>query len=811
MLSVTAASLSRKDIAIAEAEAKVTSMARIIDSLTESNKQLSYRVDQLENLSAAAFAGDGDGGLESLDNELDRRHDSPERNSTFGRRRDTNYERIDTLLTQDDERMDRTNRMLLETMFGMARMVETCAIQMSKDTMDSLEYQMDGSVLQHLSEMIQTENELKAKADAAEGSTSLTALHFGKSSGGRTSTLAAASSSLVAAARPARPRAVTIRDLAQMPIDTLLLYWFRMHLSLSSSAEKPGDRTIKNFTSDLADGRRFSFLLHRLFPSWFDASMVHELDVDQRLQNIATFHERVQPPLPQVVTSDSIHAANGAENIAFVAMLFGTAVGTVRKLNMEKQRGDFLNIITTWRRVRGLLLEVKRMNDNYDAGMVAHLLKEMRTCETLFKQLHSELDHITVTTNETSSALSQIAYKALSITWSCVRARDIHPLASLGLVDERTHERVREFSKIDTCCIRDLLVHDTESVFNQLHQSVGVALMRRKSSATTPVVVTGSAMPPVVPERDVDIATAAVRRALLAYSKDLNDIFKHYSASGGAGSLAAMSLTEFTKFIKDCFTGDKHITPEVAEAIYRSALQLEPPIAKENSIPVSTTADPAGEATEEGPELSGRQFSDALVRLAAIKYAPMPAPRAAGRGHARAVPTPTLPLDERFRLLMEQDILPHALRSQRELFRAEVAEPKVREVFQRHKPTLQRIFRYYASMHALREQNSTLSLSAFIVMARDCKLIGSFVTEHTLKQVLVNLQRDEGNSPAPGAVNNEAELEMLRADFSDFQEALAALTEYVVCNPYVPFHKRVDQFIQEMLLPRARQKKKPGE
>jgi hypothetical protein len=35
-------------------------------------------------------------------------------------------------------------------------------------------------------------------------------------------------------------------------------------------------------------------------------------------------------------------------------------------------------------------------------------------------------------------------------------------------------------------------------------------------------------MPPVVPERDVDLATAGVRRALLAYSKDLNDIFKHY-------------------------------------------------------------------------------------------------------------------------------------------------------------------------------------------------------------------------------------------------------------------------------------------
>ncbi|KAG7392053.1 hypothetical protein PHYBOEH_006494 [Phytophthora boehmeriae] len=813
MLSVTAASLSRKDIAIAEAEAKVTSMARIIDSLTESNKQLSHRVDQLENLAAAmASSGDAGGEANRTSGKDNARHpnEADDRNSSSNRRREANYERIDTLLLQDDERMDRTNRMLLETMFGMARMVEMCAIQMSKDTMDSLEYQLDGTILQHLAEMIQTENELKAKADAAEGA-NLGSLYLNKKNPSMRTPTITTPSSQAAAVKSANPRVVTVRDLAQMPIDTLLLYWFRMHLSMSSSVEKPGDRTIKNFTTDLADGRRFSFLLHRLFPTWFDAAMVHELDVDQRLQNIATFHERVQPSLPQVITSDSIYASSGAENVAFVAMLFGSSVGTVHKLNMEKQRGDFLNIVTTWRRVRGLMLEVKRMNDNYDSGMVVHLLKEMRTCETLFKQLHSDLAQLAVTSNESSSALSQIAYKALSLTWSCIRARDIHPQAPLGLVDERTHERVREFSRVESSCIRDLLVHDSEVVFNQLHQPAG----RRKSSmAHAPVA---GAMPPVIPERDVDLTTAAVRRVLLAYSKDLSDIFKHYSASGGAGSLAAMSLAEYNKFIRDCFTGDKRITPELAEGIYKAVLQLESlptdganatPSINLNATVEATAATGTGEKSEEEPELSGRQFSDSLVRLAAVKYAPAPAPRAKG-SHARSGPIPVLPLDERIHLLMEQDVLPHALRSQRELFRAEVAAPKVREVFQRHKPVLQRVFRYYASMHALREQNSTISLASFIVMARDCKLVGSFVTEHTLKQVLVNLQRDDGDCPGPGTT--EAELEILRADFSDFQEALAALTEYVVCNPYVPLYKRIDQFLQELVLPRARQKKKSGE
>jgi hypothetical protein len=54
--------------------------------------------------------------------------------------------------------------------------------------------------------------------------------------------------------------------------------------------------------------------------------MVHEIDSDQRLRNIESFHSRIQPVLPKVVTSDSIHAGSVTENVAFVAMLFGSSV-----------------------------------------------------------------------------------------------------------------------------------------------------------------------------------------------------------------------------------------------------------------------------------------------------------------------------------------------------------------------------------------------------------------------------------------------------------------------------------------------------
>lgn len=150
MVAVTAASLSKKDLALAEAEEKVKAMTRIIDSLTESNQHLSNRVDYLETLSTATvFTNDDDSHVFSAIDTESRRAGATD-NSRLERKREVESERLEFRLTQDDKRMDSIHRMLLETLFGMARMVETCAIQLSKDTMDSLEYQLDGSVLEHL-------------------------------------------------------------------------------------------------------------------------------------------------------------------------------------------------------------------------------------------------------------------------------------------------------------------------------------------------------------------------------------------------------------------------------------------------------------------------------------------------------------------------------------------------------------------------------------------------------------------------------------------------------------------------------------
>jgi hypothetical protein len=170
MLSISAAALSRKDIIITEAEAKLASLTQIVDSLTESNSQLLSKLDQME--STGCSTSNEDTSTSSIDekkqtnkqsiatiyhhisrgtsvNELQTGQDRGKK-----KKEPAEFDYIDSIITKEDEKMDRLNRMLVETMFGMARMVESCVIQMSKDMMDSLENQLDGSILQRLAEMV---------------------------------------------------------------------------------------------------------------------------------------------------------------------------------------------------------------------------------------------------------------------------------------------------------------------------------------------------------------------------------------------------------------------------------------------------------------------------------------------------------------------------------------------------------------------------------------------------------------------------------------------------------------------------------
>ncbi|RHY14973.1 hypothetical protein DYB25_005088 [Aphanomyces astaci] len=279
MLSVTAESLGRKDIQLGDAATRMKELQVQVDQLTSINSQLVARIHELEAANRLIRAGNTDGGGAVPVRAL--------------------FEPIDTIAaptSPDAEDDAKLNRLLLESLFAMARMVESSVIQSSSDVMDSLRHQTDGQELRELSELMFKQSTLYGKQQPQQHT------HHDHH---------------------------TIQNLLTKPIDVVLLNWMRLQLDRSTATNRPQDKVVRNFSEDLADGHRFALLLHHLYPKAYDATVVGEIDVDTRLQHIERFNREcplehaMDATLPVVVTAESIAGHKSPENVVFVAMLFG--------------------------------------------------------------------------------------------------------------------------------------------------------------------------------------------------------------------------------------------------------------------------------------------------------------------------------------------------------------------------------------------------------------------------------------------------------------------------------------------------------
>ncbi|KAH9054429.1 hypothetical protein Ae201684P_018149 [Aphanomyces euteiches] len=604
------------------------------------------------------------------------------------------YEPLETIAVTNEEPQD--SHVLMECLFAMARMVESSVIQTSSDVLDSLQHQIDGSELRALAEFVVKQSGPQAKLE--------TSLHH----------------------------------LISQPIDVVLLNWFRLHLDRSSA--RPQDKLIKNFADDLADGTKLSLLLHALHPISFDfdARWIWR-KVSHKRFNREWVLDDAKTTLPQIVTAESISAEKAVENLVFVAMLFGTA--HFRPINTDKARKIFLHIVTSWKRVRSIMLEVRRTQEDNTSAITANLVKELKACEAYHKQMQTELTLMACKSNEEATVLAKLAHKILCMTWRAF-SEQIKGVQG-DVVDERRVQMMQKFTSIQPSLVRELLQSETH------HGAIS--------------------------ETEVLTRVVGIQKVLQQWFKELSAIFRHYSCGVLRGRSTTMSSGEWAKFIKDCTIVDKKAPQAWVEAVYYKCVQKD--MANSNSKGMIPS-----------------EFIAALVMLADKKF-------------------PHVVFEERIRELIEKCIIPHACRSQPEVFRLLLQTADVRGVYQKFKQPLQKTFKYYSSVKmndttTTSKSRSTIGVAEFVMMAKDCKLIGSYVTENTVKQIFVLVQRhpdDEGedeNGETPAAANDE-----LQVDFTEFEEALGALTEYVVANPYIPFFKRLEQFIGDMILPRARQKK----
>ncbi|KDO16559.1 hypothetical protein SPRG_17926 [Saprolegnia parasitica CBS 223.65] len=527
-----------------------------------------------------------------------------------------------------------------------------------------------------------------------------------------------------------------------------------MKLEESKIVLRPQDRMLKNFTDDLADGSKFSTLLHHLFPLDYDTHMVHEIDVEQRLANIERFNKslRVESSsdvkVPGIVTADSIAAQRGLENAVFISVLFTLSPGHFSKVNTEKCRKVFLQIVSAWKKVRSLMLEVKRMPDDplgAENMMVVTLGKEMRRVEELHTLLQKEMTSLVCASNESAGVLSKLLHKILCFTWRMLSQRDRG--VDGDIIDERRADTIRKFTSVSADAIRRLISDEPSA--------------RHRSISDTEVMT----------------RVFGIQKVLKQHFNDLHAIFRHYSCSTLRGHSATMSLQEYIKFIKDCNIVDKKVHLPIVDAIYHHCV----------------------EAQDDGTaqrEMSPMDFVHALILVADKKF-------------------PSMVFEERIQELLDKCVLPNASRSQPEAFRLLLHSPDVRAVFLKYKSALQHIFKYYSNMKtddemtAASKSSTTLDVNEFLNLAKDCKLMGFFVTDAIVKQVFILVQRQYDDTETQ--VSTTTTDDELQIDFAEFEEALAVLTEHVICNPYIPLHKRLEQFVTEMVLPRARQKKTKGD
>ncbi|ETV99176.1 hypothetical protein, variant 1 [Aphanomyces invadans] len=668
MLSVTAESLGRKDIQLNEAATRTTELQAQVDQLASINSQLVMRIQELEATNRSMRAAQG---------APDAEYFVPAK---------AQFEPMDTIVassTSETEEDHKVNRLLLESLFAMARMVESSVIQSSSDIMDSLRHQTDGHELRDLSELMFKQTQLYGKQQPSMASSSTVHDHH------------------------------SIQNLLTKPIDVVLLNWMRLQLDRSTATTRPQDKIIRNFSEDLADGHRFALLLHHLYPKLYDTALVGEIDVDTRLQHIERFNREcpmdtsADATLPAVVTAESIANQKSHENFVFIAMLFGLHQAHYAPVNIDKARKAFLHIVTCWKKVRTIMLDVRRAaDDTPDKGLVLSLVKELKTCENYHKEMQCEITSQACTSNETSTVLIKLTHKILCFTWRLLaeKLQGVHE----DVVDERRAHTMQKFTVVSPVLVRDIILGNPDG--------------RRTSLSETEVLT----------------RVAGIQKVLQQWFKELCAIFRHYSCGALRGRATTMSSGEWAKFIKDCAIVDKKVTQAIAEAVYYQCVNSD------KTIVQTTTA---------AKEMSPSMFVSALVLLADKKY-------------------PQVMFEDRIGELIEKCVIPHACRSQPEVFRMLLQTSDVRGVYQKFKQPLQRTFKYYSSVKAdevlkSTKPRSTIGLVEFVMMVKDCKLIGSYVTENTVKQIFVLVQRHNDDDEWGGDITGNEELQVNYVEFEE--------------------------------------------
>ncbi|KAK3258269.1 hypothetical protein CYMTET_32678, partial [Cymbomonas tetramitiformis] len=271
---------------------------------------------------------------------------------------------------------------------------------------------------------------------------------------------------------------------------------------------------------------------------------------------------------------------------------------------------------------------------------------------------------------------------------------------------------------------------------------------------------------------------AGLKSTLETHQLLLKQTFRYYSCISGKNAMT-MTGPEFNKLVKDCNLIDQDMSKAKVKL---TAAAVDIIFQQANKDPEETGgeddgADDAGTANNPDREFVPEEFTEALIRIAAVKFKD---------SHKT--------LAGRLEALILGPMSSEAGRCDTSIFRAMVGLPETQAVLQKHGGHLELIFAHYAAEEGIVGMG-TMSISEYKAFLKDCKIFNDTFNDTAMNVIFGNVLDARGG----GGGDDEPEL-----GFGEFLEAVAAIVQYRMCNPYQPFPQRLDNFITRNIIPHAK-------
>jgi hypothetical protein len=221
-----------------------------------------------------------------------------------------------------------------------------------------------------------------------------------------------------------------------------------------------------------------------------------------------------------------------------------------------------------------------------------------------------------------------------------------------------------------------------------------------------------------------------------------------------------MTFTDLTRLLKDCYMmGERKLTRRNVESICRAAWRLDWGQAFKSE-------DGLG-----GAEISKSQFTEVLLRICHTEL-------------KRTSPdTADIFTGKHFVTMVTERLAAHALRSNVDKFKQVVRHPHVQSILAKHRISLRRVFRKYATC----DDGEGINRASFQQMARDCDWISRNVTVEAINEIFKRVQAVEAGSADS-------------LDLSEWLECLCAIAVYHNPNPFAPLAAKLGGFLEERVL-----------